>query len=79
MRTISKFLLPSIVGVNVYLVIHKFFPEKVKSFYKGPMTSIMGDDYKIKLFPKIFRAIMKDKVLKIWIIATFGTAALTFF
>ena len=43
------------------------------------MTSIMGGDYKIKLFPKIFRAIMKDKALKIWIIATFGTAALTFF
>lgn len=28
MRTISKFLLPSIVGVSVYLLVHKLFPEK---------------------------------------------------
>ena len=48
MRTISKFLLPSIVGVSVYLVIHKLFPEKVKSFDKDPMTAVRGGNYKIK-------------------------------
>jgi hypothetical protein len=76
MRTISKFLLPSIVGVSVYLVIHKLFPEKVK---RDPLTAVRGGDDKIKLFTKIFRAIMTDRALKIGIIATFGTAALTFF
>ena len=79
MRTIPKFLLPSIVGVSVYLVIHKLFPEKVKSFDEDPLTAVRGGDDEIKLFTKIFRAIMTDRALKLGLIATFSTAAVTFF
>ena len=59
-------------------MIHKLFPEKVKSFDEEPVTAVRGGDDKIKLFTKIFRAIMTDRALKIIIIATFGTAAWTF-
>ena len=79
MRTISKFLLPSIVGVSVYLVVHKLFPEKVKSFDEDPMTGVRGGDAKIKLFTRVLRALMTDRALKIALIAAFGTAGVTFF
>ena len=79
MRTITKFLLPSIVGVSVYLVIHKLFPEKAKSFDENPMTAVRGGDAEIKLFTKILRALMTDRAIKIALIASFSTAGVTFF
>ena len=30
----SKILLPSIVGISVYLIINKLFPEKIESLGK---------------------------------------------
>ena len=79
MRTISKFLLPSIVGVSAYLVVHKLFPEKVKSFDEDPMTAVRDGDAEIKLFTRVLRALMTDRALKIALIATFSTAGVTFF
>ena len=79
MRTISKFLLPSIVGVSVYLVVHKLFPEKVKSFDEDPMTGVRGGDAKIKLFTRVLHALMTDRALKLALIAGFSTAGVTFF
>merc|ERR1712087_217253 len=79
MRNISKFLLPSIVGVSVYLVVHKLFPEKVKSFDEDPMTAVRGGDAEIKLFTRVLRALMTDRALKLALIAAFSTAGVTFF
>lgn len=79
MRTISKFLLPSIVSVCVYLVVHKLFPEKVKSFDEDFMTAVRGGSAEIKLFTRVLRALMTDRALKIALIAAFGTAGFTFF
>lgn len=79
MRTISKFLLPSIVGVSVYLLVHKLFPEKIKSFDENPMTAVRGGDAEIKLFTRVLRTLMTDRALKLALIAAFSTAGLTFF
>ena len=45
------------------------------------MTAVRegGSANQIKLFTRILRALMKDKALKIALIAAFGTAGLTFF
>ena len=76
MRAISKFLLTSIVGVSVYLTIHKLFPEKIKSFDKDPILAVKSgidsmqqgganEINEIKLFTRILRALMRDKALKL--------------
>ena len=75
--TISKFLLPTIVGVSVYLIINKFFPEKVESSGKGPIEYLRGgDNDRIKLAMKIAKKFLKDKALKFAIISVFATAGI---
>jgi len=73
MRRISKFLLPSIIGINAYLVIHRLFPDKVNRFNEDPMKDIGGGDTKIRLFTRVLRAIAKNRALKVAIIAAFGS------
>lgn len=79
MKIIPKFLLPGIVGVTVYLVIHKLFPEKVESFDQDPTAAVRGGDNDVRLFTRVFRSIMKDRAVKIALLAAFGTAGVTCF
>jgi hypothetical protein len=45
---LSKILLPSTVGVSVFLIVNKFFPEKVESLEKNnPAKYLIGGDRKI--------------------------------
>jgi hypothetical protein len=76
MKSISKLLLPSIVGVSVYLIVNKFFPEKIKSFDENPLTGLRGGS---GLTNKILKKILTDRALKIGLIALFGTTALKHF
>lgn len=79
MKSISKLLLPSIVGVSVYLIVNKFFPEKIKSFDEDPLTGLRGGDGLTKIFPKIFKKILTDRALKVGLLALFGTTAFQYF
>ena len=79
MRNISKLLLPSIVGVSVYLIVNKLFPEKIKSFDEDPLTSLRGGDGTTKIFSKIVKKILTDRALKIGLIALFGTTTFQYF
>lgn len=79
MKDISKLLLPSIVGVGVYLIVNKFFPEKIKSFDEDPLTSLRGGNDATKIFPKIVKKILTDRALKIGLLAIFGTTAFQYF
>jgi len=79
MKLISKFLLPSIVGVSVYLIVNKLFPEKIKSFDEDPMTGLRGSGELTKIFPEIFKKFLTDRSLKVGLLALFGTAAFQYF
>jgi hypothetical protein len=73
-----KILLPSIVGVSVYLIINKLFPEKVESLGKDPIETLRGGD-RMKLAKTIAEKLLKDKGLKIAIISVFATAGIQHF
>lgn len=75
---ISKVLLPSIVGVSVYIIVNKFFPEKVKGFEKDPLKSLRGGA-KMNLVQEIVKKILKDKALKIALLSIFTTAGIQYF
>ena len=74
----SKILLPSIVGISVYLIINTLFPEKVESLGKDPIKTLRCGA-KIKLAKKIAKKLLKDKALKIAIISVFATAGIQHF
>ena len=59
---ISKILLPSIVGVSVYLIISELFPEKVESLDKDPVKNLK-DNSRVRLARQIAKKILKDKAL----------------
>ena len=73
---ISKVLLPSIVGVSVYIIINRLFPEKVKGFEKGLRG---GSGSNINLVKEIVKKILKDKALKIALLSIFATAGIQHF
>ena len=75
---ISKLLLPSMVGVSVYIIVNKLFPEKVESFERDPLKDLRGGD-KMKLAQQIAKNILKDKALKIAILSVFATAGIQHF
>lgn len=77
---VSKILLPSIVGISIYIIINKLFPEKVEGFGKDsiPAEALRGGD-RIKLVKKIVKKILKDKALKLAIISIFATAGVQHF
>ena len=79
MKNVSKLLLPSIVGVSVYLIVNRFFPEKIESFEEDPVTSLRGGDDATKIFFKIVKKISTDRALKIGLLALFGTTAFQYF
>jgi hypothetical protein len=75
-----EILLPSIVGIIVYLIINKLFPEKVESLGKDPIEALRGgDEMKLALAKKIAKKLLKDKALKIAIISVFATAGIQHF
>jgi hypothetical protein len=61
MKSISKLLLPSIVGVSVYLIVNKLFPEKIKSFDEDPLTGLRGGS---GLTNKILKKFLTERALK---------------
>jgi hypothetical protein len=73
-----KILLPSIVGISVYLIINKLFPEKVESLGKDPIEALRGGG-RTKLAKKIVKKLLKDKALKFAIIGVFATAGIQHF
>lgn len=75
---ISKILLPSIVGVSVYIIVNRLFPEKVKGFEKDPLKDLRGGS-KRNLVKEIVKKILKDKALKIAILSVFATAGIQHF
>ncbi len=78
---VSKLLLPSIVGISIYILINKLFPEKVESFDKDsldPLKNLRGGD-RMRLAKKLANKILKDKALKIAILSVFATAGFQHF
>jgi len=78
---ISKVLLPSLVGISVYLTIRKLFPEKVENWEKDPdpIKGLRGGSARIRLIKKLTERILKDRALKIAIISVFATAGIQHF
>ena len=69
----EKIFLPTIVGISVYLLVSKFFPEKLSN--KNSQKDFRGGN----LIPnstieKILKRIMQDRALKIALISVFFTA-----
>lgn len=79
MKNISKLLLPSILGVSAYLIVNKFFPEKIKNFDKDPLLSLRGGRDVTKILPKILEKILTDRAIKIGLLTLFGAAAVQHF
>ena len=65
---LPKFLLPSVVGISVYIIINQFFTEKIQDDPSKNLTS----DGESNLVKKIF----KNKALKIAILSAFATAGI---
>ena len=80
--TFSKNLLPTIVGISVYIIIIRLFPEKVEVFQKDPLKDLRGGSQieRTKLIAKwITKKLLKDKALKIALISVFATAGAQYF
>ena len=75
---IPKILLPSIVGVTVYIIVNRLFPEKVESYEKDPLKDLRGGS-RANLVKEIVKKILKDKALKIAIVSVFATAGIQHF
>lgn len=74
----SKILLPSMIGISVYFIIHKLFPEKVESLGKDPIEGLRVGN-RTKVAREIAKKFLKDKALKIAIISIFATAGIQHF
>jgi hypothetical protein len=69
----SSIFLPTIVGISVYVVVSKLFPEKVPGI-NSEKDLIGGDIIRSPLIKKIVRKVMYDRALKIALISVFATA-----
>jgi len=78
---ISKILLPSFVGISVYLTINKLFPEKVENWEKDSdsIKGFQGGSARRRLLKQITERILKDRALKIAILSVFATAGIQHF
>jgi hypothetical protein len=81
MTSISKILLPTVVGISVYIVINKFFPEEVQVFQRDPLKDVRGvrGGSRIKLAQWIAKKLLKDKALKVALLSIFATAGIQYF
>lgn len=68
MVKVPNIILPSVVGILTYILVSKFFPEKVIKDLK------YGDTVRDHLIKKIVKKMMNDRALKITLIAAFSTA-----
>lgn len=76
---ISKVLLPSIIGILVYVILNKLFPEKeVEPFEKDPLRQFRGGS-KRELIKAISKKIFNDRALKIALCSIFATAGVKYF
>lgn len=78
MAKLSRIFLPTIVGISVYILVSKLFPEKVSDInsqkdFRG------GDIVRNHLIKKIIKKIMHDQALKIALISVFATAGFQHF
>ena len=79
---ISKIILPSIVGVSVYIVMNKLFPEKLEIreiLEKDTLEDSKGGDGTARtrliiLMKHIVEKVLKDRALKVAVISVFVTA-----
>lgn len=69
-------MVPSIVGIIVYFVIHKLFPEKLETSEKTPLNSIRGDITvgKNELLKNTIKKLLNDRALKIALISIFAAS-----
>ena len=72
-----KILLPTIVGLAVYLIINKLFPEKGKVFQNDPVEDLKGGS-RIELASRIAKKLLKDKSLKIALVSIFATVSIQY-
>ena len=80
MTSISKLLLPTIVGISVYIIINKFFPEEVEVFQRDPQKYVRGGSQtKLLLAKRIAKKLLKDKALKLALLSIFTTAGIQYF
>ena len=77
---IPKFLLPSLIGVSVYIIVDKIFPEGGKRVQNNPSSSIkIRGGSKSEIVRRIVQKILKDRALKIALLSIFATAGYTHF
>jgi len=69
----SSIFLPTIVGISVYIVVSKLFPEKISDI--NSEKDLIGEDIlRSHLIKKIVKKIMHDRALKVALISVFATA-----
>jgi hypothetical protein len=74
----SRFFLPTIVGISVYTLINKLFPEKISN--KNSKKDVRGGDMvRYHTVKEIVNKIMRDRALKIALISVFTTAGIQYF
>lgn len=69
----SSIFLPTMVGISVYIVVSKLFPEKVSNI-NSEKDLIDGEIVRSHLIKKIVKKTIHDRALKIAIISVFATA-----
>lgn len=79
MKNISRLLLPSILGISAYLIVKKYFPEKIENFDKDPLLSLRAGADETKILSKMLEQIMTNRAVKIGLLTLFGTAAVQYF
>lgn len=78
MAKFSSIFLPTIVGLAVYILVNKFFPEKVSGI-NSQKDLRGGDSSKNNLIQKLIKDILNDKALKLALLSVFTTAGIQFF
>jgi hypothetical protein len=78
MISIPKILLPTIVGIIVFIIINKFFPEEVEVFQRDPLKDSRGGG-RIELANRIAKKLLKNKGLKLALLSIFATAGIQHF
>ncbi len=77
MASISKILLPTIVGIIVYILISKLLPGEVEVFQGDPPKDVRGGQ--IELAKRITKKLLNNNVLKLTLLSVFATAGIQYF
>ena len=74
----SRLILPTVVGISVYILTSKLFPEKISN--RNSKKDLRGGDLiKNHSITEIVKKIMRDRALKIALISVFATAGFNYF